>query len=295
MEPSDDVGGSAARSRASVSDASTRRGGMKQLILLRHAKSSWKNGVLGDVDRPLSERGNRDAPRMGKRLLSRQARPGLVLASHASAAQRTAKLVARAFVFPRAHQDRGIALSRRARRRARGGRGAGRRAFLPDRRRSQPGAHGPRERLLPSSRSTTYRPPASSRSTSPRRVGRTSPRAPAKLAYYDYPKNPELFVTRTSSRSAALQRLAPVFRAQQSAAFACRAGPRSAARTPAAARAAPRRARCRSRDSADLHVALRGCAAGPRRAASAATVTSRSRRRRGRSRGRRRPSRREPA
>jgi phosphohistidine phosphatase len=69
---------------------------VKQLILLRHAKSSWDNGALGDVDRPLSDRGDRDAPRMGKRLKSRHARPGLVLASHATRAQRTAKLVTRA-------------------------------------------------------------------------------------------------------------------------------------------------------------------------------------------------------
>jgi phosphohistidine phosphatase len=69
---------------------------VKQLILLRHAKSSWQNGALGDVDRPLSDRGERDAPRMGKRLLARQAKPGLLLASQATRAQRTAKLVARA-------------------------------------------------------------------------------------------------------------------------------------------------------------------------------------------------------
>jgi phosphohistidine phosphatase len=73
---------------------------VKQLILLRHAKSSWTSGARGDVDRPLSDRGNRDAPRMGKRLLSRQARPGLLLASHATRAQRTATLVARALRLP---------------------------------------------------------------------------------------------------------------------------------------------------------------------------------------------------
>jgi phosphohistidine phosphatase len=69
---------------------------VKQLILLRHAKSSWDNGALGDFDRPLSARGDRDAPRMGKRLKARHARPGLVLASPATRAQRTAKLVTRA-------------------------------------------------------------------------------------------------------------------------------------------------------------------------------------------------------
>jgi phosphohistidine phosphatase len=30
---------------------------MKNLFLLRHAKSSWDNAALGDFDRPLSKRG----------------------------------------------------------------------------------------------------------------------------------------------------------------------------------------------------------------------------------------------
>jgi phosphohistidine phosphatase len=30
---------------------------MKQLLLLRHAKSSWDDPNLDDVDRPLAERG----------------------------------------------------------------------------------------------------------------------------------------------------------------------------------------------------------------------------------------------
>jgi phosphohistidine phosphatase len=41
---------------------------MKTLLLLRHAKSSWKDTDLDDHDRPLNKRGKRDAPRMGQLL-----------------------------------------------------------------------------------------------------------------------------------------------------------------------------------------------------------------------------------
>ena len=44
---------------------------MKSLYLLRHAKSSWDNPGLSDIDRPLNPRGERDAPRMGKALGAR--------------------------------------------------------------------------------------------------------------------------------------------------------------------------------------------------------------------------------
>jgi len=39
---------------------------MKNLLIMRHAKSSWEFTDLSDHDRPLNNRGNRDAPRMGK-------------------------------------------------------------------------------------------------------------------------------------------------------------------------------------------------------------------------------------
>jgi phosphohistidine phosphatase len=67
---------------------------VKRLILVRHAKSSWKDERARDVDRPLAGRGKRDAPRMAKRLKARQAAPQLMLASHARRALETAKLLA---------------------------------------------------------------------------------------------------------------------------------------------------------------------------------------------------------
>jgi len=71
---------------------------MRRLVLLRHAKSSWRDGRLDDHDRPLSKRGNDDAPRMGERLRDRGAKPDLILASSARRARATAELVAAALV-----------------------------------------------------------------------------------------------------------------------------------------------------------------------------------------------------
>jgi len=36
---------------------------MKTLLLLRHAKSSWKDSDIDDHERPLNKRGKKDAPR----------------------------------------------------------------------------------------------------------------------------------------------------------------------------------------------------------------------------------------
>ncbi len=67
---------------------------MKTLLILRHAKSSWKQPGLADHDRPLNRRGNRDAPRVG-RLLRRQAlTPDLIVSSTAERARVTAAQVA---------------------------------------------------------------------------------------------------------------------------------------------------------------------------------------------------------
>ena len=44
---------------------------MKRLLILRHAKSSWGNASLPDWERPLSERGITDAPRVGELLRER--------------------------------------------------------------------------------------------------------------------------------------------------------------------------------------------------------------------------------
>lgn len=41
---------------------------MKTLILVRHAKSSWEHQEQSDFDRPLNDRGLKDAPMMAKRI-----------------------------------------------------------------------------------------------------------------------------------------------------------------------------------------------------------------------------------
>lgn len=40
----------------------------RRLLLMRHAKSSWKNSEQSDHERPLNARGQRDAPAMGNLL-----------------------------------------------------------------------------------------------------------------------------------------------------------------------------------------------------------------------------------
>ena len=66
---------------------------MRTLLLLRHAKSSWKDVTLSDHDRPLNGRGKRDAPKMGRLLRTEQLVPDLVICSTAKRARATTKLV----------------------------------------------------------------------------------------------------------------------------------------------------------------------------------------------------------
>ncbi len=56
---------------------------MKRLILVRHAKSSWSDNTLNDKDRPLNDRGNADALKIGKWLAARGLQPDQVMASTA--------------------------------------------------------------------------------------------------------------------------------------------------------------------------------------------------------------------
>lgn len=72
---------------------------MKNLLILRHAKSSWANMYLSDYERPLNARGQRDAPRMGKLLKDEGLVPDQIVASSASRALTTAELVALAADF----------------------------------------------------------------------------------------------------------------------------------------------------------------------------------------------------
>lgn len=66
---------------------------MKTLLLLRHAKSSWKDSDLDDHDRPLNKRGKREAPRMGELLKEQNLLPDLIVSSSARRARKTAEHV----------------------------------------------------------------------------------------------------------------------------------------------------------------------------------------------------------
>jgi phosphohistidine phosphatase len=73
---------------------------VKVLILVRHAKSSWKHAGRPDELRPLNKRGKRDAPMMGERLARRGVDPELMLSSPAVRATATAKAFAREIGYP---------------------------------------------------------------------------------------------------------------------------------------------------------------------------------------------------
>ena len=66
---------------------------MKTLLIVRHAKSSRDDPKLSDHDRPLNERGIKDAKRLGKTLTEEGFIPDLILASSAKRAQETAALL----------------------------------------------------------------------------------------------------------------------------------------------------------------------------------------------------------
>ncbi len=68
---------------------------MKQLYLIRHAKSSWSNLDLDDFARPLNKRGKRDCPEMAARLGEAGILPDLIVASPARRAKKTALFIAK--------------------------------------------------------------------------------------------------------------------------------------------------------------------------------------------------------
>jgi phosphohistidine phosphatase len=73
---------------------------MKTLYIVRHAKSSWDDPDLDDFDRPLNERGEKDAPHMGKRLRDKSVNPDVIYSSPAVRAITTATFIAKALDYP---------------------------------------------------------------------------------------------------------------------------------------------------------------------------------------------------
>lgn len=66
---------------------------MKTLLIMRHAKSSWKEQELPDHDRPLKKRGRKDIVSMAKILKKKTLVPDLILSSSAVRAKDTATLM----------------------------------------------------------------------------------------------------------------------------------------------------------------------------------------------------------
>ena len=74
---------------------------MKKLVFIRHAKSSWDDPYLDDHERPLAERGLRDAPRMAQRLKKRDFKIDAMISSDAKRAKTTALIMAEILHFPK--------------------------------------------------------------------------------------------------------------------------------------------------------------------------------------------------
>lgn len=72
---------------------------MKHILIIRHAKSSWDDPGQPDFERPLNERGKRDAPQMAQRLLARSISIDAFISSPAKRARKTATLFAEEFKF----------------------------------------------------------------------------------------------------------------------------------------------------------------------------------------------------
>jgi phosphohistidine phosphatase len=74
----------------------------KSLFIVRHAKSSWNDHSQKDFDRPLNERGKKDAPAMAKRLhKEKDIKLDAIISSPAKRAFSTAKFFAEEFSINR--------------------------------------------------------------------------------------------------------------------------------------------------------------------------------------------------
>lgn len=73
---------------------------MKTIYFVRHAKSSWEDTRLRDFQRPLNERGLRDAPFMGKLMHAKGLPADRLITSPAVRAKTTAQFYAKAIHYP---------------------------------------------------------------------------------------------------------------------------------------------------------------------------------------------------
>jgi phosphohistidine phosphatase len=66
---------------------------MKTLLLMRHAKSSWKDPDLTDHERPLKKRGRKDTKHIAKVMEKKDLFPHLILSSSARRAVETVEVL----------------------------------------------------------------------------------------------------------------------------------------------------------------------------------------------------------
>ena len=81
---------------------------MKQLLLLRHAKSSWADDGLADHERPLAPRGRKAGKQLARWIAEHEVRPDLVVCSSAVRAQQTFALVEAALGDPPTSTEDGL-------------------------------------------------------------------------------------------------------------------------------------------------------------------------------------------
>ena len=73
---------------------------LRNICFVRHAKSSWDNPGLSDIERPLNSRGLRDAPFMARKMKELHVVPDLIVTSPAQRALSTARFFADEFNMP---------------------------------------------------------------------------------------------------------------------------------------------------------------------------------------------------
>ena len=76
---------------------------MKSVYFIRHAKSSWDDMSLRDIDRPLNKRGFRDAPFMANVLKGKGVKPSAIISSPANRGLTTATYFAKELDIPKKH------------------------------------------------------------------------------------------------------------------------------------------------------------------------------------------------
>jgi len=73
---------------------------MKELVIIRHGKSSWDVEGISDIDRTLKERGINDGYKVAERLISKGIKPDKIFSSSAARAIHSALIFARILGYP---------------------------------------------------------------------------------------------------------------------------------------------------------------------------------------------------